>query len=163
GNGAEAVDVIGRPLAGAVAEAILRAADDVVDARGAIPRDADVPFHIGVVREKLTVAIEGSIELVAESCSDQLPGLALWIGPSDPALRSQRVVHEAGGNARNKVVLTPDQRDAGRIELSRLRVVAAHDKNRFAVGRRNERMDAVLAAAIDAAKKLHVVETVVAV
>src|SRR5205823_4127143 len=55
------------------------------------------------------------------------------------------------------------ERDAGRIELCGLRIVAAGDVDRLAVGREDQRMDAVLAAAVDAAQELDVVEAVVAV
>src|SRR5207253_6220800 len=45
----QVVGVVRRPLAGAVAPAVLAAAGDVADAGRPVPRRVQVPFHVGVV------------------------------------------------------------------------------------------------------------------
>ena len=66
-DGAVAVDEVVRPFARSVAEAEFRTAHDVVDARRPVPGRADVPFHVGVVREQFALAVERGVELVAET------------------------------------------------------------------------------------------------
>ena len=61
----QAVGVVGRPLAGAVAPAELAAAGRQADARRPVPRRVDVPLHVGVVGEQVAVAVEGGVVLVA--------------------------------------------------------------------------------------------------
>ena len=159
----KAVERVGGPLARTVAEAELRPADDVVDARGSIPRFADVPLHVGVVGEQFVVAIERDIERVPQPGRDQLPLPAVRVGAGDPTLRGQRVVHETGRDAGREVVLAPVERDSGGIDLRQLGRVAADHVERLAVGREGDRVHSVLAAALDLPKQLHFVETVVAV
>ena len=162
-HGAEAVDVIVRPFAVAVAEAELGAADDVVDARRPIPGRADVPLHVGVVGEQLADAVEGDVEMVAQAHRDQLPLLAVGSHARDVALRRVGVVHEAGRHARQQIVFAPVERHARRIHLRQRALVADHDIDRLAVGRQDERMQAVLAAGLDLAEQLDLVELIVAV
>ena len=160
---AEAVDGGGGPLRRAVAESELRTADHVIDASGPVPGFADVPLHVRVVGEQLAVPVEGKVERVAESGRDQLPHLAIRVGARDPALGSQRVVHETGRDAGREVVLAPVERDARGIDLRQLGRVAADHVERLAVRREGDRVHAVLAPALDLAEQLDLVVAVVSV
>jgi len=77
---AERVGVVVGPFRRALAEAELRARDDVQDARVAIPRQAHVPLHVAVVGEKLAVGVEVEVVGVAETGGEKLPFFAVGIG-----------------------------------------------------------------------------------
>jgi hypothetical protein len=85
GDRRQAVDVIRGPFARAIAIAKVAAAYRVQDARGAIPRQVDVPLHVRVVGEQLAVAIEGDIERIAIAHRDQIPFLAVGADAADVA------------------------------------------------------------------------------
>ena len=55
----------GWPFTGTVSPAKLAAAGHVADSRGTIPRQANIPLHIGVVRKQFAVGVKGNVIFVA--------------------------------------------------------------------------------------------------
>ncbi len=78
--GRQAVDVIVRPFRPAAAPAELRARRDVIDARGPVPGQPIVPFHVGIEREQLALAIESDVVGVAEAAGEDLHEAAVDVG-----------------------------------------------------------------------------------
>src|SRR4051794_31715631 len=72
-NRAEAVKVVVRPFAVAIAEPELRPADNMVDTSRAIPGVADIPFHVGIMGEEFTHFVKPDVEWVAHPHRDQFP------------------------------------------------------------------------------------------
>src|SRR5258707_8527057 len=68
----EAVREVIRPLARPFAESEVRAADDVVDARGTIPGRAPVPFHVAVEPEKFSFSVEGDVVIIPLAGSEEV-------------------------------------------------------------------------------------------
>lgn len=66
-NRAKAVREIIAPHARVRPPAELRAARDVIDARGPIPRRADIELHVRVIGEKLALTIERDVHGVAKA------------------------------------------------------------------------------------------------
>ena len=85
----QAVEVVGGPLARPAPPAKLTAAGGVHHPRGAIPRRAEVPLHVGVVGEQLAIGVERHVVLVAIARRENLPRLPLGVGLGDPAPRGQ--------------------------------------------------------------------------
>ena len=71
------VGTVSEQLARRFAEAVVAAADEMIDARRAIPRRADVPLHVTVVREEIAECVEGDVEVIAKSGDDHLEAFAV--------------------------------------------------------------------------------------
>ena len=165
-NGAAVVGIELGPLARAVAPAELRTADHVVDARGPIPRGVEVILHVGVVGEELAFAIHGTVEDIAETGGVGLERFSIRRETIDDAAGREHVAHEAAavGHAGQQVILAPVARDRrSRSELRGLGAVAGNKIQCLAIGRRHDRVDAVVAARLDGAEELDLVEAVVAI
>ena len=57
----------------------------MVHARRPIPRQADVPFHVGIVGEHFAVGIEGEVVRVAEAGRDNFDEAAVGVGAENRA------------------------------------------------------------------------------
>ncbi len=73
------------PFAGAGAPAEVGPGGAMIDASGAIPGGADVPFHIGIVGEEVASGVEGDVELIAKAVAEELDVGAIGIHGSDEA------------------------------------------------------------------------------
>ena len=154
------------PLAGSIAPAKLRAAHDMVDARGAIPRRIEVILHVRVVGEKLAVAIDRRVEDIAEAGGEGLELFPIRRHAIDDAAGPHDIAHEAATvrHPRQQMILAPDRRHLRTArELSRLRPIAADEIQRFAIRRGQHRVDAMIALRLDRAQRLYLVEPIVAV
>ena len=140
-----AVEVMVRPFARAVAEAKVRATDDVGQARGPIPRVAHVPFHVRVPSEQLADVIDLEVILIPHAAREQLPLLSLGIGDRDPALRRVGVVHETRVQARQQRVFAPVLWHARGINGCERRRISAIDEKRLAIRRQFDRVNSVIA------------------
>ncbi len=91
--------------------------------------------------------------------------LAVGADAVDVAAGGLFVGHEAGAvdHAGEQVVLAPDSRHQRAVDLGEPRGIAGDDIERLAVGRQDHRVRAVLAAAIELAQELDLVEPVVVV
>ena len=78
-HGPEGVSAVVGEFAGTGAPAVVSTVDDMVDSGGTIPGGIQIPFHIGVVSEHLSLAVQGRVVLVAEAGGDHVPGFALGI------------------------------------------------------------------------------------
>ena len=161
----QAVDVVRRPLARAVAVAEIAAAGDVEHAGGAIPRHVHVPLHVGVVREQLAVAVEGDVERVAIAHRHQLPVLAVGLTRQMwPPGAFSSVMKPAPSTMRGSRLSSPQMRGTSEpSSAGQPRGIAGDDVERLAVGCQDHRVRAVLAAAVELAQELDLVEPVVAV
>ena len=95
---------------------------------------------------------------------EDLPRLAVEVGLRDVAARGEDAAGVAAGVPlpRQDVIFAPVLRHAAVLEVRRrLRVVAADDVERLAVGREPHRVRAVLAAALERLQLLDLVEHVV--
>src|SRR5438045_866152 len=84
-RGRERLWEIIRPLGSTATPAEISAGDNMVYTIGAVPRRADVPFHIRIESEHFAIAIESDIERVAKSSRNQLKGFALGVGAQNVA------------------------------------------------------------------------------
>ena len=127
---AERVGVVVGPFRRALAEAELRARDDVQDARVAIPRQAHVPLHVAVVGEKLAVGVEVEVVSVAETGGEQLPLFAIGIGAQDVAVGRLELVEKGG----HRVFDPGEQVVLGEVPVGRFRGEALDGWRGVAVG-----------------------------
>jgi hypothetical protein len=150
------VRVIRRPTPRARAPAVVAAARDVLDHRRPIPRQTDVPLHVGVERQQLAFVVERDVVLVAEAAREELPVLAVAIDAADPAAgrRDADRVPVRIGALRQQHVLAPRARHARARELGQLRVVSADDPQPIAMRVLHDRVRAVLARAFERAQQL---------
>lgn len=162
---AEAVGEVIQPHARVRAPAELRAARDVIDARGPIPRDADVELHVGIVGEQLALAVQRDVHGVAEARRNHLPVLTVRRNPANPAARrleSHRMSRRVG-NDRVERVLLPHRRLHGDGPLRHAGEVAAHQIQPLAVGGRDDGMRRVLVAHVEFLQQRELIELVVPV
>src|SRR3954467_15744547 len=86
-GGRQNIRIISRPLGGAFAEAVLAARNQVVNAGGAIPRHAPIPFHVAVESKHFAVTIERKVIRVAHAAGDYLPVLSILIAAQNESPR----------------------------------------------------------------------------
>ena len=91
-DGSQAVGVVIRPFAGAVAPAEFRTGDGVVHAGGAIPGDAPVVFHVRIEREQFAIHVESEVELVAKTGAEEIELGGVFVHAQDVAAGC----HDAG-------------------------------------------------------------------
>ena len=65
------------------------------DSSGAVPRQAHVPFHVGIVDDKFAVGVEIEIVAVAVTDGEHVPRFSAGIGFHDVTTRG----HPAAGMA----------------------------------------------------------------
>ena len=70
-HGRQAVEIVRRELARARSPAVITAGDDVHRPHVPVPGHIDVPLHIAVEREELTLPVVGMVEGVAEAAGQQ--------------------------------------------------------------------------------------------
>ena len=109
----QAVRVIRRPFARAGAPTELATTDHVANARGTVPRRADVSFVVRVIREQIAVRVHGDVVGVAQPRADQFPTFAVWIGPADPP--AGRFADGPVTLARQQQVFRPDSGHAAAV------------------------------------------------
>ena len=165
-HGGKAVGVVSGPATGAAAPTVIAGVDDVVDARGNVPRRTLVPFHVGVVGEEFAVLVEGDVELVAETESEELDGFALRVHAADVAAGGVFAFGVAASvpHAREEMIFIPAD-GAGFVQVGgKIGVIAVGEVDGLAVGREREGVRAVLTAkALGLAEELDLVELIVAV
>jgi len=69
----QAVRKILRPLARSPAPTGFDAGNDMIQSSRAIPWLSDIPFHVRILGEHFTVAVEGHVKLIAETSGDDFP------------------------------------------------------------------------------------------
>ena len=109
----------------------------MVDAGGAIPGGADVPFHVGVVGEEVASGIEGDVELVAEAVAEEFEVGAVGVHGADVTAGGEDAAGVAVGvpHAGEEVVFGPEGGGAGAVDAGgEVGVVAAVEVDAFAVG-----------------------------
>ena len=139
------------PFAGAGAPTEVGAGGAVVDAGGAIPGGADVPFHVGVVGEEVAGGVEGDVELVAEAVAEEFDVGAVRVHGADEAAGGEEAAGVAVGvpHAGEEVVFGPEGGGAGAVDAGgELGVVAAVEVDAFAIGAEGHGVEAVLTAAV---------------
>ena len=163
-RGGKVVGIKLRTFARAVAPAKFRAAGDVVDAGGPVPRRVEVILHVRVVGEELAIAIERSIEDVSESGRVELPRFAIGREAIDHAAGRETIAVMAASvrHALEHMILAPVHHHAGGIHFGQVGIVARDQEHRFAIGRGQDRVDAVIATGLDRSEQLHLVERVAA-
>ena len=106
----------------------------MVNPGGTIPGSIQVPLHIRVIGEKLALLVEGSIILIPEPSSNDLPGLSLGVNPRNVSNRSSCPLHKML-HGRQKLVLAPELRHAGvRIVDGKPRLVSHEYCEAFSIG-----------------------------
>ena len=96
-NGRQAIDPVGRPVAGAVAPAEFAAAGGVAHPSGPIPGQAHVGLHVGIVGEDFAVGVQRHVVGIAKADGQQFPLLAVGIGGGDPSAGGHHADAEAAG------------------------------------------------------------------
>ena len=137
----------------------------MVDARRHIPRRSQVPFHVGIVGEKLAIGVEGDVVLVAETTGDEFHTLALRVGFTNVSARREDALGVAVSipHPGDEMVLAYRDR-AAEIEVFReFRMVAVHEVDRLPIRAEDDAVSAMFAAALAFADQLRLVELVVAV
>ena len=165
-GGGQVVGVEFGILAGAVAPAVFAAADDVVHARGAIPRGVEVILHVGVVREEVAGAVQRAAVDVAEAAGEGLEGLTILADAVDDAAGREdvTVVTATVRHAGEEMVIAPERRDRrGGGGLGLDGVVAGDQVEALLVRGDDHLVDAVIAAGLDVAEEFDLVDLVVAV
>ena len=164
-HGRHAVRVVGGEFSGTIPEAEVRPGNGVTDAGGAVPRQSDVPFHIAVVTEKLSVLVEGDVVGVAEAHADEFPGFAVEVGFGDPAGGGHdvRVVSAGIGHAGDELVFSPDFGHAGGFGVGDFGEVPGHDVEAFAIRSQHNGVWAVLATTVHLPQEDFFVELVISI
>ena len=158
-------------LARAVAPAVFAAADDVIDACGAIPRRVEVILHVGVVGEEFAIAIHAAVEDVAKAAGEDFHVLALGIEAVNDAARSHdvAVVTATVGHASEEMIIAPKLRHgrcsgcSGDRAFFEHGVVTGDEVEAFAIRCLQNGVDAVIAAGVEFTQHLDLVGNVVAV
>ena len=165
-TGGQAVFIICRPLATAAAPAEVRTAHAMVHACGAIPRRADVPFHVRIVGDHFAVRVESEVELIAEAHAEDLDRLRVPIGFANVAAGREdaprvaiRIPH-----AWEDVIFTPKAHHLARLLdiVWELGVIAAVEVDAAAIGRDLHGVRAMFATALHGAQILRRVERAIA-
>jgi hypothetical protein len=123
----------------------------VIHARGAIPRAADVPLHVGVIGEEFALVVEGDVEFIAEAGAEELHVFAIGFHAANEAAGGEAAAGMAVRipQAGQDVVFVPNLgRTAGAEFLRQLGVIAAIEVDAFAVRAHDHAVQAVLAAAL---------------
>ena len=72
---------------------VISSVNHMIDSGRAVPRRIHVPFHIRVIGEELSLAVQSRIVLVAEARGHYFPGLPLGVDLSDVPERSFSTLH----------------------------------------------------------------------
>ncbi len=161
----QAIGIIRRPLARAVAPAELGTVGRHANAGGTVPGGVHVPFHVGVIREHVSALVERDVEGVAVAHRDEGPFLPLGVELVDAAAGGRHASHEsvAVGHGGQQVVAFPDLGHVRAGQVGQLGAVAGDEVEALAVGGRDDGVWAVLASAVELAKLVDLVERAVAI
>ena len=178
------------PLATARTPAELAATGGMIDAGRSVPRRSKIPLHVGVVDEQFTIGVERHVVGVAVAGRPDFPGLPVGVGAHHVAAGGEHAGGVAVGvpHASDDLILVPVGRQPAGAVLGQfhaaligphaphglrfgdvfdgerhLRVVAADDHELLAVGREQDVVRTVLAAALEAAQRLDRIGHAVAV
>ena len=107
-----------RPFTGPIAPTKFRAADDVIDTRGAVPGCTDIPFHVRIVSEQIAQRVKGDVVFVSKSGGDQFDVAPIGIETQDETAGCQSIGHESSsiGHPSEHVVLAPVPRHTRTID-----------------------------------------------
>ena len=131
----------------------------------AVPGRTEIPFHIGIISEHLSGIIEGDVEGVPQTRSDQFPAGAFRIHLGDPAaVRFHGVVVSVGILDQREEVIEFAVRDiAVGIHLRDLGEVARHDVDGLLVWRQHDAVGAVFAGSLQVFQQGDLIELVISV
>lgn len=118
-------------------------------AGGAVPGHAHVPLHVRVVSEQIALGIEGDVVAVTVAAAENLPALALGIGPGDPAPGGEDAAGVAVGVplAGQELAFAPVFGHETRLKAcGRQRVVARDQHDRRPIGRQAQTVWSMFAA-----------------
>ena len=118
----------------------------MVDPGRAVPRCVHVPFHVRVISEKFTLAVDRGVILVAESGGHDFPSLAFGIDLGNVSERSFRSFHEVLQRGKQLIFGPKLGNPRMGVPLGQLGLVAHHDVEVLAIGCRQNRMGAVFAS-----------------
>ena len=107
----------------------------MIDAGWAIPRGTDVPFHVGIVGEKLALRAECDVILITETSREEFPLLALRICPANPSTRRHNAHGVTTGvpHAGQEVIFLEVAWHQRFFWIRQLRVIAADNVKAFPV------------------------------
>ena len=85
----------------------------MIEPSGAIPRRVQIPFHVRIVREELTIPIERGVKFISKTDGNQFPVRAFRIDFGDPATWAEYPFHEtvAIPHAGQEMIFAPVQWD----------------------------------------------------
>ena len=143
----------------------------MIDAGGAIPGGVEVILHVGVIGEEFAVVIDAAVEDVAEAGGEDFHVLALGIEAINDAARGHDVAVVAAtiGHAWEEVVIPPKLGHRGAVRGALVRavfehgVVAGDEVQTFAIGRLQNGVHAVIAAAVEFTQHFYLVRHVIAI
>jgi len=137
----------------------------MTDSRRAIPGEADIPLHVRVKGEQLTIGVEGNVILVTVTAADQLHRLAVRIDFRDPTTGGHDPHGVSTGipHPRQQLVLLPIAGNSRVTDFRQLSVVAGANVKRFAIGAERDRMRTMFAFPADFAQQFDLVVLVVIV
>ena len=136
------------PLLGGRTPAAFTTGNTMVDASGPIPGSTDIPFHIRVVNEELTIAVQGEVNRVTVAHVHNLTFLAVRAHFHDPSAWSLTSFVVPIGIVLQKVIVFPVVPNAGLLVFRGGGVVARYDVKIFPVRRDNNGVRAMFASSI---------------
>ena len=152
------VRAIAWQLARGLAEAVVAAADDVVNARGSVPRRAGIPLHVTVIGEEIAQRVERGVEVIAHAVGDHLEAFAVRRNLQRDGMRLGVVELRTLAGARHDLIIGKGTRAARVLDLRLSGAIAAGEIQALSIGRERDAVIAVFTLAFDLAQQRLLIE-----